>query len=120
MKQTSILILTAAILASCSGEDRSGEVPFAPTVRTIEATALGTAVTLTGEVLASPNSRLTAQGFYYGNDTLRVEVLSPLSGEALFSETVDNLEPGDYYAHAFATNGIGTASGDTIFFSISE
>ncbi|MBR1593375.1 MAG: hypothetical protein IJ684_06795 [Bacteroidales bacterium] len=117
MKRTPYIFLLA-LLAACTGEDRSGEVPYAPSVRTVDAVVDGGTCSFTGEVQASPNSLLTAQGFYYGNDTLRVQVLAPLTGEALFSESVAELKAGDYYVHAFATNGIGTTNGDTLRFSI--
>lgn len=114
------IFVLCALLTACAGEDRSGEVPYAPTVRTVDAVATGTMCRFTGEVLASPNSLLTSQGFYYGNDTLRVQVLVPLTEEALFTEEVADLKGGDYYVHAFATNGVGTSNGDTLYFSIVE
>jgi len=114
------LCLAATLLAACAGEDRSGEQPFPPTVRTLDAAARGDSVRLTGEILSSPNSKVTGRGFFYGNDTLRVQVLSHDTLTATFSEVIDSLRPGFYYAYAFAANGMGTSNGDTLVFYIPE
>lgn len=111
-----LVLLVAACMAAC-GEDRSGEQPFAPTVLTLGAEVDADSVRMTGAVTASPNSSLTACGFAYGNDTLRLrtETAEPA---ATFSATVDSLLPGDYFTVAFATNGVGTSYGDTLYFTI--
>lgn len=111
------MCVLAACLGSCKGEDRSGEQPFAPTVRTLDAYAEGDSVRLTGEIVESPNSALRGRGFIYGNDTLRVLVVSEDTTD-LFQAVADSLEAGSYYAHAFATNGVGTSFGDTLQFTI--
>lgn len=113
-----VLVLSLlALLASCSGDDRSGERPYAPTVRTLGAWVSGDSVRLTGEIVSSPNSPVTGRGFYYGNDTLRIRLISSDTLDT-FSEVVDSLRPGYYYAYAFAANGIGTTNGDTLIFYV--
>lgn len=107
-------LLLLAALASC-GEDRSGEQPFAPTVVSRGCEVVADSVVLTGEVTASPNSSLTRCGFVVGNDTLRREV-DAREVVAAFTAVADSLEPGAYYAVAFATNGVGTSYGDTLRF----
>lgn len=108
----------AALLVAC-GEDRSDEQPFAPTVETVAAEVTGDSARLTGAVIASPNSSLTECGFTYGNDTLTLEVVSPDTAFA-FSAVTDSLGAGDYYAVAYATNGMGTSHGDTLRFTIGQ
>lgn len=109
----SALLLLAA-LAAC-GEDRSGEQPFVPTVVSRGCEVVADSVVLTGEVTASPNSALTRCGFVVGNDTLRREV-NAREVISAFTAVADSLEPGAYYAVAFATNGMGTSYGDTLRF----
>ena len=115
----------AGIATGCNPVDRSSEQPFAPTVETTSAIAEGDSVRLIGRVLTSLNSDIIASGFAYGNavnDTLRrkVESDSMLIAAPSFAAVVDSLGAGDYYAVAFATNGVGTAYGDTIRFTIKE
>ncbi len=111
-----ILIVLGSILASC-GEDRSGEQPFAPTVETGTAAQEGDSVLLTGSVSASPNSTLRQCGFDYGNDTLHLKTIAT-DAATTFSAFTDSLGRGEYYAVAFATNGVGTSHGDTIRFVV--
>lgn len=106
------------MLASCSAEDRADEQPFAPTVQTLSAVADGDSCAMEGVIVASPNSKVTGRGFYYGNDTLRVQVVSYDTLTTTFREVVDSIAPGDYYVYAFATNGMGTRYGDTLTFHI--
>lgn len=119
-----LLAATAAgITSSCNPVDRSGEQPFAPTVETSSATTGGDSVKLVGRVLTSVNSDILSTGFAYGNavnDTLRKTVKSDslLISAPSFAAVVDSLGAGDYYAVAFATNGVGTSYGDTIHFTI--
>lgn len=119
-----LLAATAAgITSSCNPVDRSGEQPFAPTVETSSATTGGDSVKLVGRVLTSVNSDILSTGFAYGNainDTLRKTVKSDsmLIAAPSFAAVVDSLGAGDYYAVAFATNGVGTSYGDTIRFTI--
>lgn len=123
MKRTSLLPLLAAfalLLTSCSPDDRADEQPFAPTVATLSAEAAGDSCVLQGAIVASPNSKVTGRGFYYGNDTLRVQVISYDTLTSTFREVVDSIKPGIYYACAFATNGMGTSYGDTLHFQIAE
>lgn len=103
------------LLLSC-GEDRSGEQPFAPIVQTGTAEQVADSVLLTGAVTASPNSRLLECGFEYGNDTLRTKVIADTL--TTFSAFTDSLGKGNYYAVAYARNGVGTGHGDTIHFSV--
>lgn len=104
------------LFVSC-GEDRSGEQPFAPTVESVSAEVVTDSVLLTGHVISSPNSSLTACGFYYGNDTINASCVAPAPTETFVAVT-DSLGSGDYYAVAYATNGMGTSLGDTIYFTI--
>ncbi len=118
MKKTFLLLpLLALLLSSCSGEDRSGEQPFAPKVQTLGAEpAVGDSVRMTGEVLESLNSTITQRGFVYWNDTLKETRLAVLDEAALFRAFTDSLGDGTYSYAAFATNGIGTSYGDTLTF----
>lgn len=110
-----VLFFGAFLFASC-GEDRSGEQPFAPTVKTCQAQQVADSVRLSGEVLSSPNSHLLECGFEYGNDTLRAKK----QAETLtaFYAFTDSLGKGSYYAVAYARNGVGTGYGDTIRFTV--
>jgi hypothetical protein len=118
MKAIFSAVLTAALLllaASC-GEDRAGEQPFAPTVRLISATASGDSVVMEGEITASPNSSVKACGFYFGNDTLQLNIAAKADSNWTgnrFNATVRALQSGTYYAAAYATNGMGTTASDT-------
>lgn len=115
------LLLPACCIAltACNPVDRSSEQPLAPTVKTIDATIVADSALLRGEVLASPNSAVTACGFAYGNDTLRSTVTAA-EATTVFTAVTTPLEAGTYFAVAYATNGIGTTYGDTIYFQISE
>ena len=110
--------LTLSCLGLClsCGEDRSGEQPFAPTVQTLDAIPSGCRAELRGVVTSSPNSSLTECGFHYGNETLRKSVTAEPAWE--FSAMTDTLQPGHYYVTTYATNGMGTTNGDTLYFDI--
>ena len=57
-------------------------------------------------------------GVIYGNDTLRVQAIAD-SVSTTFSVVTQSLLPGDYYAIAFAENGMGRSTApDTILFTI--
>ncbi len=112
---TAALVLAALFVSSC-GDDRSGEQPFAPTVKSVGAETLGDSVRLTGLVTASPNSSLTQCGFAYGNDTLRLEKAAP-AATTTFSVVTDSLGNGTYYAVPYARNGVGKSYGDTLRFT---
>ncbi len=114
-----LALLSAMALAACTGDDRSGEQPFAPTVQMSSAVAAADSVTLTGIVVASPNSSLLGCGFYVGNDTLRITAACD-SASTIFSAVVDSLEAGNYYAVAYARNGMGTSTSDTLQFQIAQ
>lgn len=111
-----LLLLVLTLLVSC-GEDRSGEQPFAPTVKSMSAVTEADSAYLSGEVTASPNSTLTECGFAYGNDTLRASCKAPAPTMS-FTAVTDSLGPGRYFAVAYARNGVGTSWGDTIYFTI--
>jgi len=106
------------VLTACFGEDRSDEEPFAPTVATTAANAAGDSCVVEGEIISSPNSSIRGRGFYYGNDTLKIQVVSYDTLTWHFTETLDSLKSGIYYVYAFATNGMGTSYGDTLTFRI--
>lgn len=113
-----IIVSLGMLITACKGEDRSGEQPFAPTVQTLSAEVVGDSCLLTGAVTASPNSSLRGVGFAYGNDTLRLTAVSQECTE-LFQATTQPLQPGYYFAVAFAENGVGKTIGtDTIYFEI--
>lgn len=105
------------LLCACAGEDRSGEQPFPPTVRTYSCVVDSGRCTMAGVIEASPNSRVRKRGFYYGNDTLRIDLPSADS-TAYFTAVADSLRPGTYYSVAYATNGMGTSTGDTLYFEM--
>ena len=110
----------ASLFTACLGEDRSDEQPFPPLVRTLSPIVQEDSVFFTGEILDSPNSRITGRGFYYGNDTLRLQATRPDSVTGVFRDTIEALKPGTYYVCAFATNGMGTSHGDTLFFDVAK
>ena len=102
---------------SCSGDDRSGEIPYAPTLRIDQPVIEGNSVTLKATVLSSPNSSLVACGFFVGND-LQEEELKCDTPSVVFSCQIDSLAPGRHYAVAYAKNGIAQTTSDTLRFSI--
>lgn len=109
-----LLTLAAVLLTgACNPVDRSGEEPFAPTVRTVGCEAVADSFRLTGQVLLSPNSRVLERGFEYGNDTMKVTV-EAYDTTDVFHGYTRVLEPGRYYFVAYARNGIGTSRGDTL------
>ena len=112
------LFIAMTLLMAC-GEDRSGEQPFAPTVQTLGYEPAADSVFLFGKVLSSPNSTLRQCGFTYGNDTLRLKTVAEAPAED-FKAATRPLEPGTYFAAAYAQNGVGTTYGDTIYFKIEE
>jgi hypothetical protein len=114
------LPIVSFLLPGCNPVDRSSEQPFAPTVRNVGWQVEADSCLLQGEVLSSPNSRLKGCGFLYGNDTLRTETVSDVPTQQ-FTAFTRRLEPGVYYAVAFAENGVGKSyAADTIFFEITE
>ena len=113
----SLLFIVGLLLAACSGEDRSGEQPELPTVRTCDVIESDSGQVFTGMVLSSPNSSLKSCGFYYGNDTLEVTLTCEEAADT-FSLTVDSLLSGTYYVEAWARNGMGTSVGDAVIFSV--
>lgn len=115
MKHLPLLLLLFGAMAACHPEDRSGEQPLPPTVRMVDYQVVADSCLLTGEVTASPNSRVRERGFHYGNDTLRLEVQSA-DTVALFQAHTQPLRPGRYFVVPYATNGVGTATGDTLWF----
>lgn len=115
-----ILALILPGLMACNPEDRSSEQPFAPVVQNSSYLVVGDSCQLNGEVTSSPNSSLKACGFRYGNDTLRTEVVS-IAPLTQFSAYTKPLNPGKYYAIAFAENGVGKSyASDTLYFTIPE
>lgn len=113
------LLIVALLFAftACSGEDRSGEQPFAPTVKTVSAENNGNSCTMTGVVTASPNSSLTECGFKYGYN-MNNKTVKANEPSFNFSAIVDSLDTARYYVVAYAANGIGTSYGDTIWIQI--
>lgn len=112
------LIAPLLTLMACTGEDRSGEQPFVPEVRTVSATPVGSTCTLVGHVLSSPNSTLKACGFVVMSDSATRRYTSP-DTTIHFTALIDSLTAGQYAVVAFATNGVGTATAtDTLTFTI--
>lgn len=110
--------LWLTLLTACSGEDRSGEVPYAPQVRTLRATPLGNTCRLWGQVLSSPNSRLLGCGFVVIGDTLTRQIAAS-DTTWQFAAVADSLAAGHYRVVAYARNGIGTTTAtDTLTFTI--
>lgn len=112
-----ILTFLLLLLAACAGEDRSGEQPELPTVRTCDVIESDSGQVFTGMVLSSPNSSLKSCGFYYGNDTLDVTLTCEEAADTFYL-TVDSLLTGTYYVEAWARNGMGTSAGETVIFSV--
>ena len=110
--------LSIAVVAACSGEDRSGEIPYAPTVRTLSTVVKDSACTFSGIVDSSPNSDVTRCGFSYGLTGAAGTTILSADTPPSFSAKADSLEAGTYYGVAYATNGIGTSYGDTLYFTI--
>lgn len=111
-----VCVLVAAV--ACSGEDRSGEQPHAPVVRTVSATPSGATCHLVGEVLSSPNSGLRQCGFVVFNDTLSHRYTSPDTAMH-FALTIDSLPAGHYGVVAYAANAVGlTTATDTLTFTL--
>ena len=112
-----LLLLFIFTLSSCGGEDRSGEQPMMPKVKTLSADVVDDSCEVIGVVEESLNSRVVRRGITYGNDTLRAESLATDTLDTFHSST-RQLLPGTYYVAAFAENGMGTSYGDTIYFTI--
>ena len=112
-----LAVVASLALTACSPEDRAGEQPFAPTVVTLSAVVSGDTCLMEGQVVLSPNSSIKARGFYYGNDTLSVDTLSADSTD-VFTAVTKPLEPGRYYVVAYARNGIGLSTGDTLYVEV--
>lgn len=115
-----IYLLFVFSISSCAGEDRSDERPFRPTVSTRSVSVEGNSCTLVGEVLSSPNSSLKNCGFSFGTKSTQQQI-SINNPSALFTARVDSLKAQQrYFAVAFATNGMGTSYGDTIWFKLNN
>lgn len=112
------ILLATALVPSCSGEDRSDEMPRVPVVYTEAAEAAGDSCTMHGRITESHNSSLRECGFVYGMEGGKAVKLVADSAW-LFRATADSLKSGSYYCIAYARNGMGTAYGDTVRFSIS-
>ena len=110
------ITIWVASLFSCSGEDRSEERPSLPFGVTVVVEGKEDSCILHGHVAASHNSTLTSCGFFWGNDTLSATLSQ--EGSFDFSDTLKNLETGDYYVVAYATNRMGTTTSDTAIFKI--
>ena len=63
---SAVLCANCMVLCSCSGEDRSDEMPRIPVVSTVSATVNGNSCTMNGTVVESHNSSLRECGFFYG------------------------------------------------------
>ena len=108
--------LLLLIFPSC-GVDRADEQPLAPTVQMVSAISEGDSCLLVGQVMSSPNSSITAVGFFVSGDSLSVKVPSD-SAEWIFRASYSGLQEGMYEVYPYATNGIGTTTGDTLRFEV--
>lgn len=114
----SIYLLFLFSISSCTGEDRSNERPLRPTVSTKSVSLQNNSCTFVGEVLSSPNSSLKSCGFSFGTKSTQQQITIN-NPTAIFTATIDSLKTQQrYFAVAFATNGIGTSYGDTIWFQL--
>lgn len=111
------MLALAVGFESCGGEDRSGEMPQLPKVKTLSAEVVGDSCVVTGLVVESANSRVVNRGITYGNDTLRAEAEASDTLETFRAATA-RLQSGTYFVAAYAENGMGKAYGDTILFTI--
>ena len=105
-----------SVLLSCEGEDRSNEKPLKPVVRTVSVNCDSSICKMEGIIESSPNSGIKSCGFFWGNDTTAQKAEAG-STQWAFSEEI-KLSAGKYYCVAYATNGMGTSYGDTIFFEM--
>lgn len=113
------IVLALAVFVACSGEDRSGEMPRVPVVKTISANAVGDSCVMIGMVSESHNSSMKECGFLYGNaDSTSAAIKLKADTMRTFTAVADSLENGNYYCVAYARNGMGTSYGDTIIFSV--
>lgn len=118
-KLKALSLATIALLAvwACSGEDRSDEMPRVPVVSTDGATVEADSCRMMGSVGESHNSSLRECGFVYwaeGGSSVKIVADTAYA----FSAVVDSLSAGDYSYAAYARNGMGTAYGDTLTFSV--
>lgn len=114
---SAVLCANCMVLCSCSGEDRSDEMPRIPVVSTVSATVNGNSCTMNGTVVESHNSSLRECGFFYG-ETGAVSVKIKADTTKIFEVKADSLEAGDYYCVAYAKNGMGVSYGDTVEFIV--
>lgn len=114
---SAVLCSNCMVLCSCSGEDRSDEMPRIPVVSTVSATVNGNSCTMNGTVVESHNSSLRECGFFYGG-TGAASVKIKADTTKIFEVKADSLEAGDYYCVAYAKNGMGVSYGDTVEFIV--
>lgn len=114
---SAVLCSNCMVQCSCSGEDRSDEMPRIPVVSTVSATVNGNSCTMNGTVVESRNSSLRECGFFYG-ETGAASVKIKADTTKIFEVKADSLEAGDYYCVAYAKNGMGVSYGDTVEFIV--
>ena len=112
------ILTTTLLTTACSGVDRSGERPTAPSGVSVIAVEMGDSCILKGHVEESHNSSLTKCGFYWGNDTIKYTETAEAGYD--FMDTVTSEDVGRYYAVAYATNYIGTTTSDTVYFILTN
>ncbi len=113
------IVLALAVFVACSGEDRSGEMPRVPVVKTVSANAVGDSCVMIGMVSENHNSSMKECGFLYGNaDSTSAAIKLKADTMRTFTAVADSLDNGNYYCVAYARNGMGTSYGDTIIFSV--
>lgn len=113
------IVFVFSVLAACSGEDRSGEMPRVPVVKTVSGNVAGDSCVMTGFVSESHNSSMKECGFVYGNtDSTGAAIKLKTDTMRTFSAVADSLANGNYYCVAYARNGMGTSYGDTINFAV--
>lgn len=121
MKQMAGALLAVGVFLSysCSGEDRSGEMPRVPVVYTISVSVEGNTCKMNGAVADSHNSSLRECGFYYGLLGEKSLLLKTDTART-FMALADSLKNGEYFCVAYAKNGIGMSYGDTLYFNVEK
>lgn len=113
-----VFVVTVSVLGlSCSGEDRSDEMPRVPVVSTMSAIVSGDSCIMTGCVIESHNSPVKECGFIYYSDSIASNKIQ-CDTTSVFSAIVDSLSKGEYFYAAYARNGMGTTYGDTLQFTV--
>lgn len=107
----------------CVKEAGTDPTPVKPSVSTEGATNINTSsATINGKVISDGGAAITQRGFYWSetnanpDQSANVEIVSGTTGD--FSMSIGGLkENTTYYYKAFASNSMGTATGDVKMFT---